>query len=163
MRIHMCAQSLLVCLLCGLGMTAEIRAADGVNLGQDTMPVSISPSPTVTDARVEINEQNYEQEIFAAKIPVFIQFYSSKFLGCKIQAPLVEEISRSYAGQLKFVIIDVDKHPALALAFNISRLPTLMVRQPGRDDVLVARGLLEREELKRFIEEGLWPIEPASK
>ncbi|MBI4532673.1 MAG: thioredoxin family protein, partial [Candidatus Melainabacteria bacterium] len=64
---------------------------------------------------------------------------------------------------VKFVTIDVDQHPALALAFNISRLPTLVVKQPGVEDVLVARGLLEREDLKRFLEEGLKPVQPSGK
>ncbi len=127
------------------------------------VPVSSSPSPKVTDSSLEINEQNYEQEIFEAKIAVFVQFYSASSLGCKIQAPLVAEIARSYAGKVKFVTIDVDKHPALALAFNISRLPTLVVKQPGVEDVLVARGLLEHEELKRFLEEGLGPVQPSGK
>ncbi|MBI4534053.1 MAG: hypothetical protein HY711_08895, partial [Candidatus Melainabacteria bacterium] len=53
--------------------------------GQEKIQVSTSPSSKVTDSSLEINEQNYEQEIFEAKIPVFVQFYSASSLGCKIQ------------------------------------------------------------------------------
>jgi thioredoxin-like negative regulator of GroEL len=47
-------------------------------------------------------------------------------------SPILEELSREYAGRLKVVKVNVDENPATAERFQAFSIPTLVVLKDGR-------------------------------
>jgi thioredoxin 2 len=51
---------------------------------------------------------------------------------CRFVGPILEDLSRDYAGRLKVVKVNVDENPALAARFDARSIPTLVVLKGGR-------------------------------
>jgi thioredoxin 2 len=51
---------------------------------------------------------------------------------CRIVGPILEELSREYAGRLKVVKINVDENPVTAQRFQAFSIPTMVVLKNGR-------------------------------
>ncbi len=103
---------------------------------------------------VHVTEQTFEQEVINAELPVLADFWAAWCGPCRMIAPIVEELARDYAGQLKVAKIDVDENPGLAKRFGIMGIPTLAVFKDGQ---VVSRivGYAPKAELKRHIEAAL--------
>jgi thioredoxin 2 len=51
---------------------------------------------------------------------------------CRFVAPVLEEMTRDYAGRLKVVKVNVDENPGLARRFDARSIPTLVVLRDER-------------------------------
>lgn len=50
---------------------------------------------------------------------------------CRMVAPIVEELARTYAGKISFGKLDVDKNPQVPMQYGIMSIPTLLVFKKG--------------------------------
>ena len=51
---------------------------------------------------------------------------------CRIVGPILEDLSREYAGRLKVVKVNVDDNPVTAQRFEAFSIPTMVVMKDGR-------------------------------
>jgi thioredoxin 2 len=51
---------------------------------------------------------------------------------CRIVGPILEDLSREYAGRLKVVKVNVDENPVTAQRFQAFSIPTMVVLKNGR-------------------------------
>lgn len=80
---------------------------------------------------MEINKDNFSQEIINSSTPALIDFYATWCGPCKAIAPMIESLKSEFTGQVNVVKIDVDENPELAQLYNIKSLPTLMFFKNG--------------------------------
>ncbi|MCA9676352.1 MAG: thioredoxin [Kofleriaceae bacterium] len=81
---------------------------------------------------VNVTAATFEQEVVRSSIPVVIDFWAPWCGPCRAIAPVLEEMSKAYAGRVKVVKVNVDEEPALGAAFRVRGIPTLAVVDHGK-------------------------------
>jgi thioredoxin 1 len=80
---------------------------------------------------LNINENNYNNIINTEK-PVLIDFYASWCSPCRMQSPIIDELSEEIKDHAVVAKLDVDQHPELAEQYAVMSIPTLLVLKRGR-------------------------------
>ena len=78
--------------------------------------------------------------------PAIVDFYADWYGPCKMVAPILEELSKEYAGKIYIYKVNVDKEPELARDFGIQSIPTIWF-VPMKGEPQVNMGALSKEEL----------------
>ena len=88
--------------------------------------------------------------------PCVIDFYTTWCGPCKRLAPIMEELSQQYCGEVVFYKADTERERELAYVFGINSIPqVLYVPMSGKPILL--QGLYPKENIVRIIEEFLLP------
>jgi thioredoxin 1 len=66
-------------------------------------------------------------------IPLVVDFWAAWCMPCKIFGPIIEEISDELDGKASFGKVDVDEEQELAIAYDVSSIPTLILFQGGEE------------------------------
>ena len=86
--------------------------------------------------------------------PAIVDFYADWCGPCKMIAPTLEEIAKEYDGKLYVYKVNIDDNKAIAEAFKISAIPTLLFI-PMQGDPKTNVGMMTKEGLEKIIKESL--------
>lgn len=75
---------------------------------------------------LEVNKENFEQEVVQHAGAVAVDWWSPKCEPCKELLPDVERLAGVYADKIKFVKVDVLANRRLALGYKVLGLPTFL-------------------------------------
>ena len=79
-------------------------------------------------ALLHANEDNFKELVLESSEPVLVDFWATWCAPCQMLAPVLEEL----AAQVKVVKVDVDENPQLAMAFQVSSIPTGISFRDGK-------------------------------
>lgn len=80
-----------------------------------------------------VNATDATFEIEAKAAPAVLVDLWAPWCGpCRVVGPILEELSRDYAGRLKVVKVNVDDNPETAQRFQAFSIPTMVVIKNGR-------------------------------
>ena len=102
-------------------------------------------------AELKITAANFENEVLNSDKPVLLDFYTDWCGPCKMLAPVVHEIAEENAGTLKVGKINVDKQMELAMRFQVSSIPMLVVFKDGKA-VAKSVGYRPKAEIAAMVE-----------
>ncbi|MFZ2227712.1 MAG: thioredoxin [Candidatus Nanopelagicaceae bacterium] len=75
----------------------------------------------------EVTTSTFDSEVLKSSTPVLVDFWAQWCGPCRAVAPILEEISKEYAGKLKVVKLNTDEESQIAIKYGITSLPTLSV------------------------------------
>ena len=102
-------------------------------------------------AELNITSLNFENEVLNADKPVLLDFYADWCGPCKMLAPVLHEIAEENAGTLKVGKINVDEQMELAMRFQVSSIPMLVVFKDGKT-VAKSVGYRPKSEIAAMVE-----------
>lgn len=98
---------------------------------------------------IEINNENFEQEVLKSNKTVLIDFYAEWCGPCQMLSPIVEQVAQEN-DNIKVVKVNVDENQSLAVEFGIKAIPTLIVIKEGKE-ANRAVGMLSKAELLELV------------
>jgi len=106
------------------------------------------------------NYETQESWKYEGTEPAIIDFWASWCGPCKMVAPILEEISKDYAGKVKAYKVNTEEEQELAGTFGIRSIPSLLfIPLEGKPQMAV--GALPKDALKKAIEDVFNIPEPA--
>ena len=100
---------------------------------------------------LKITAANFENEVLRSDKPVLLDFYADWCGPCKMLAPVLHEIAEENADTLKVGKINVDEQMELAMRFQISSIPMLVVFKNGKA-VAKSVGYRPKAEIAAMVE-----------
>lgn len=101
-------------------------------------------------AEIKLTDQNFEQEVLRADMPVLVDFWASWCGPCRMLAPVIAEIAEEYAGKVKVGKVNVDEQPNLANRYGIASIPTVMLFKNG-EVINTSLGYRPKNELETML------------
>lgn len=101
-----------------------------------------------------VSDATFESEVLQSQLPVLVDYWAEWCGPCRSIAPILDEISKEYAGRLKVAKVNVDDNTQTPTKFGIRGIPTLMLFKNG--DVAATKvGALSKSQLSAFIDSNI--------
>lgn len=100
---------------------------------------------------LEINEDNFNEEVINSKTKVLVDFNAEWCGPCKMLAPVLDKLAEENEN-IKVVSVNVDNNSDLAKQYNVFSIPCLVVIKDGQE-INRSVGLISRTELDELIGE----------
>ena len=100
---------------------------------------------------VEVNKDNFDEEVLKSEKKVLVDFNASWYGPCKMLKPIIEEYALDN-DNVKVVSVNIDDEDELAENYNVLSIPCLILFDKGKE-VKRHVGLLSRDDINSFIDE----------
>ncbi len=81
---------------------------------------------------LELNDQNFEQEVIKSDKPVLVDFWAPWCGPCQIMGPIIEELAKEVEGKAKVGKLNVDEYPTIAEKYVVMSIPSLKIFKGGQ-------------------------------
>jgi thioredoxin 1 len=107
-----------------------------------------------SDLIKHVTDATFETEVLQSTHPILVDYWAEWCGPCKMIAPILDEVSATYAGKLNIAKMNVDENREIPAKFGIRGIPTLML---FKDGALAATkvGALSKAQLVAFIDEQI--------
>lgn len=81
----------------------------------------------------DVTQDNFDQEVIKAEVPVVVDFYAQWCGPCKMAAPVLDKLADEFMSKVKIVKLDVDQNQGLAQQYQVMSIPTVIVFKSGTE------------------------------
>lgn len=80
---------------------------------------------------LEFTDSNFQTEVLSSEQLSVVDFWAEWCGPCRAIGPVVEELSKDYAGKIKVGKVNVDQNPQLSVAYGITSIPAILFIKNG--------------------------------
>lgn len=91
-----------------------------------------------------------DEWVYKGTRPAVIDFYTTWCGPCKMMAPIVEEMAKTYVGKVDFYKVDIDKEQELAQTFGIQSIPTFLFI-PVKGKTSAQMGAMQKADFEEMV------------
>jgi thioredoxin 1 len=88
--------------------------------------------PLMAGTVTEVTDNTFQAEVLESEVPVLVDFWAPWCGPCRRVAPVVEEMAKERAGDLKVVKLNTDENQETAIAYGVMSIPTLILFRHGQ-------------------------------
>jgi len=103
-------------------------------------------------AVIDLNANNWEQEVMQSELPVLVDFWAPWCGPCKMVGPVVETLAAENAGKISVGKLNVDENKSIAVQYGVRGIPTLAFFKGGSEVKRIV-GAQGKEQLQKAINE----------
>jgi thioredoxin 1 len=108
----------------------------------------------MTEHITHLSDASFEQDVLQSQLPVLVDYWAEWCGPCKMIAPILDEISKEYAGRLKVGKLNIDDNQQTPPKYGIRGIPTLMLFKNGAVEATKV-GALSKSQLTAFIDSNI--------
>ncbi len=102
-----------------------------------------------------LSDDNFEEEVLKESKPVLVDFWAEWCAPCRMIAPVIEEIAKSYGSKIKVGKFDLDgdSNSIIPNQYGIRSIPTVLLFKDGQvaEQVIGANAA----EIKKIVEQNV--------
>lgn len=80
----------------------------------------------------EFNDGNFDTQVVASDKLSIVDFWAEWCGPCRAIGPVIEELSKEYAGKVNVGKVNVDHNPQLSINYNITSIPAILFIKGGK-------------------------------
>jgi len=90
--------------------------------------------------------EEFQEKVFNAKGRVLVDFSATWCGPCQMLHPILEEVSKEFAGKIPVYTVDIDECSSFANSFGLTAVPTMVVFENGKG-ISVQQGLRSKDAI----------------
>ena len=107
-----------------------------------------------SDLITHTSDASFNADVIEADTPVLVDYWAEWCGPCKMIAPILDEVSKTYDGKLRVAKMNVDENRDVPAKYGIRGIPTLMLFKNG-ELAATKVGALSKAQLTAFIDSHL--------
>ncbi|MGV9206308.1 MAG: thioredoxin [Promethearchaeia archaeon] len=100
---------------------------------------------------MEVSDKTFNEEIIEAQKPVFIEFWASWCIPCKMMEIVLKDLQSEFDGKIKIAKLNIDRNKRIPGEYNLTGVPTFMTFKNG-EIIETKIGAQPKDELVKMIE-----------
>lgn len=109
---------------------------------------------------ISVTDADFQERVVGNQLPVLVEFWAEWCPPCRLIAPVLDELSKEYAGRLVVAKINSDENPVTTAANRVLGIPTMQVYRGG-ELVKVIVGARSKAALLRELTDVLPALQAA--
>jgi len=81
---------------------------------------------------IELNDQNFEEEVLKKEKLVLVSFWSPGCGPCLKMEPIIEEIAKEFNNRVEVGKLNITENPEITKTYRIPATPTLIIFRDGK-------------------------------
>jgi thioredoxin 1 len=81
---------------------------------------------------LEFTDSNFQTEVLSSDKLSVIDFWAEWCGPCRAIGPVIEELSKDYAGKVNIGKVNVDHNPQLSIDYGITSIPAILFIKDGQ-------------------------------
>jgi putative thioredoxin len=135
-------------------MRAQAPSAPGTTADAGAAEASTHQVPQVVDVPslvLDVTDETFQAVAqLSAVVPVVVDLWAEWCEPCKTLSPILEKVTRAFAGKVLLAKVDVDQNPQLAQAFQPQSIPTVVAIVGGKPVPLFQGAIPEQQVTELF-------------
>jgi thioredoxin 1 len=108
----------------------------------------------MNDLIKHVSDTSFDKDVLQADKPVLVDFWAEWCGPCKMFAPVLDDVAKSYEDKLTVAKLDIDANPATPGKYGIRGIPTVILYKGGQVHAQKV-GALTKSQLTAFLDSNL--------
>jgi thioredoxin 1 len=108
----------------------------------------------MSDLIKHVSDVSFDKDVLQSDKPVLVDFWAEWCGPCKMFAPVLDDVAKTYEEKLTIAKLDIDANPATPGKYGIRGIPTVILYKGGQAHAQKV-GALTKSQLTAFLDSNL--------